>query len=493
MFQPFVFQLSVRLFVASILFIAPALAQAPGAAIVLNRVGNPADGNSFARKDAVYLSGGPTGACGTTGLADGDYYFQITDPSGALLLSRDPIGERAVRVTGGVFAQYLGTTRPSANVGPCSALNLRLAPFAATPLPNREYKLWLTRTADYGPIGAGLFGFDPARSKSENFRVDAIGPQTIFRGNKFYDYDQDGVWNPALEPREVPVGGWRVDILRDGVLDGTTYTDQDGRYTFIRDRDAATWEFREISPNGFINDATAGARWLATTLRTGFANATAEDVPAPQFGNLVFVELLVSGRTPSWWAGACNCNSENPNTSPTAPCGVDFLQAVDPLWRTALTTRNGAPVNLRKPVSNDNPNASIFVPHQPPQSFCGAYANFRSYSNRNPHDHAGFLLSRQVAATILSNTCGFMQGEIYVDRFDDGVLVSLDDMLTGAIGLLSEVGAGLTGPNDPYQDLRMRMIACTNEFGTINNTGDPSSPQVVFTRSNVPEATAAPY
>jgi len=491
--QPTVFQPSLRLLVASILLAAPALAQTPGAAIVLNRVGNHVDGNSFARKDAVYFSGAPAGACGTAGLADGDYYFQITDPSGALLLSRDPIGERAVRVTGGLLAQYLGTTRPSANVGPCGALNVRLSPFASTPLPNREYKLWLTRVEDHGPVGTGIGGFDPALSKSDNFRIDAAGPQSILRGNKFYDYDQDGAWNPALEPLEVPVGGWRIDILRDGVLDGTTFTDQDGRYTFIRDRDAATWEFREVSPNGFINDATPGATWLATTPRAGIANAIAEYVAGPQFGNLVFVTQFIAGRSPEFWAGSCNCNSENPNTSPTATCGVDILQACDPIWRTALTTRYGAPVNLRKPVSNDNPNASIYVPIQPPQSFCGAYANFRSYSNKNPHGHAGFLLSRQVASTILNNTCGFMQGEIYVDRFQDGVLVSLDDMLIGAIGLLSETGAGLTGPNDPYQDLRMRMIACTNEFGTINNTGDPSSPQVVFTRANTPEATAAPY
>ena len=163
------------------------------------------------------------------------------------------------------------------------------------------------------------------------------------------------------------------------------------------------------------------------------------------------------------------------------------------MWREALNTWHGLPVNLRNPVSNDNPHASIFTLRPPPQSFCGAFANWKSFANKTSHDHAGYLLSREVAAAILNNTCGFMQGDVLIDRRQDGVLVSFDDMLAGVIGLLSEVGAGLTGPDDPYQDLRMHMIMCTNEFGTINNTGDPSSPQIVYQRSPSPGFFQVPY
>jgi hypothetical protein len=374
-------------------------------------------------------------------------------------------------------------------------LNVRLAPFADTPYPSGEYTLWLTRVGDYDPLGSHLFGFDPARSKSESFRVHADGLQSIVRGHKFYDHDGDAVWNPTVDPLEVPVGGWRVEVLRNGVSNGFTFTDQDGRYVFIRDRDNSVYEFREVSPDGFINDSTPGATWLATTPIAGYATASAENVAGPEFGNLRYEVEYVAGRPPTFWGSqGCNCESQNIGTGPDTPCGVQILQLNDPAWRHVLNTRNGLPVNLRRPVSNDNPNASIFtLMLPPPQSFCGAYAQLRGFVRSQPHDHAGYLLSREVASTLLSNTFGFMQGDVYIDRFQDGVLVSLDDMLTGAIGLLSETGAGLTGPNDPYQDLRARMLACINEFGTINNTGDPSSPQVVFTRGEGPGAFMTPY
>ncbi len=465
--------------VCAFVFAAPALAQTPGSVFMLNRVGGHVNGNSFARKDAVYLSGGQGASCLAAGLADGDYCFQITDPAGSVLLTPEPIVERSVRVAGGRLSAYLGTTRPAANVGPCGALNVRLAPFVTTPYPNGEYKLWLTRIADYDAGGSQLFGFDPALSKSDNFRVFASGPQTIVSGAKYFDHDENGVWNPAADPLEVAIGGWRVDLLRNGVLDGTTYTDVDGRYIFVRDRDGSSWEVREQSPNGFVNDGTPGATWLATTARSGIASTTAEYVAGPVFGNVRYELVPVAGRTVEFW-------------SQHGP-GRDILRDNDPLWRDALNVYDGLPVNLRKPVSNDNPNASILTLRPPPQSFNGAWANWKSYAEKEPHDHAGFLLSRQVAATLLSNAVGFMQGDILIDRRQDGVLVSLDEMLVGVIGLLSEVGAGLTGPNDPYQDLRMRMQMCTNEFGSINNTGDPSAPQVVFTRSQEAGMIFAPY
>ena len=472
------FPLVLRLSCAFVLA-APALAQTPGSVFVLNRVGGHVEGNAYARKDAVYLSGGPGTSCFAAGLADGDYCFQLTDPAGTVLLTPDAIVDRSVRVINGRMSAYLGTSRPAANVGPCGALNVRLAPFVTTPYPSGEYKIWFTRIADYDPNGSQLFGFDPARSKSDNFRVSAVGPQAIVSGTTYYDHDESGVWNPAVDPLEVAIGGWRVDLLRDGVLDGTTFTDQDGRYLFVRDRDASSWEVREQSPNGFVNDGTPGATWLATTALSGVVVTTAEYVPGPVFGNVRYELVPSAGRSVEFW-------------SQNGP-GRDMLLASDPLWRSALNSYDGLPVNLRRPVSNDNPNASIFTVRPPPHAFNGVWANWKSYVQKEPHDHAGFLLSRQVAATLLNNAVGFMQGDILVDRFQDGVLVSLDTMLTGAIGLLSETGAGSTGPNDPYQDLRMRMIMCTNEFGSINNTGDPAAPQVVFTRSREAGMIAAPY
>ena len=255
-------------------------AQTSGQVFVVDRFGLHVDGNNFSRTDAVYLAGGPGLTCSGFGLPDGEYYFQLTDPAGTVLLSNDPVAARAVRATGGYFAQYLGSKHLSSLKGPCGALFVRLAPFLTTPYASSEYKVWLTRVADYDQLGSNLFGFDPALSWSDNFRVQALGPQSIVRGQKFYDHDGSGTWNPLSDPREVPIGGWRVELRSNGVLDGVTFTDRDGWYIFIRDRDASTYEVREISPNGFVNDATPGATWLAQTPRTGNAVASTECVNA---------------------------------------------------------------------------------------------------------------------------------------------------------------------------------------------------------------------
>ena len=456
-----------------------ARAQVPGEVFVVDRYTAHVDANSFPRFDSVFLAGGSGPTCMGPGLIDGTYYYQITNPAGDLLLSTDRVSDRAIRVLGGQFAQYLGSKHPASPKGPCNAWFVRLAPFMATPSPEREYKVWLTRTEDYDPLGSNLFGFDPALSKSVNFKVQDPAPQTIVRGYKFYDQDQDGVWDPIANPLEVPIGGWRVELWRNGVLDGITFTDQDGAYIFIRERDGSTYEVREVSPNGFVNDATPGATWLATTARSGNVATSAENVDGPDFGNVAYELTVAAGRPKTFW-----CDRD---------LGKPALEPFDPEWRIALNMRYGAPVNLRTPVSNDNPSASIFDLNLPPQSFNGAFANFKSWCDKNPHDHAGFLLSREVAATILNNTAGFMQGSVYIDRFQDGVLVSLDEMLMGAIGLLSQTGAGLTGPNDPYQALRAMMIACTNEFGRINETGDPRAPQVVYLVSERPTRIITPY
>lgn len=218
-----------------------AAASVPGSVLVVDRFGNHAPGNAFERIDGVYMTSGRDLGCAGPGLPDGDYYFLITDPAGTVELTPEPLVERSVRVVGGQIVAYLGRMRRAGFLGPCGALHLRLSPFLPTPYPGGEYRIWLTRVEDYGLPNNPMFGFDPARSKSDAFRIGKLPAQTIVRGHKFYDYDTNGVWNPGSEPLEVPVGGWRVEIWRNGVLDGVTYTDQDGWYRFVRNRDASVY------------------------------------------------------------------------------------------------------------------------------------------------------------------------------------------------------------------------------------------------------------
>ena len=70
--------------------------------------------NRFDSKCAVYLDGGPgpNAPARAAGLQDGEYYFQVTDPSGAHLLSTDAVSNRRFRVAGGVIVQYTGSGGP---------------------------------------------------------------------------------------------------------------------------------------------------------------------------------------------------------------------------------------------------------------------------------------------------------------------------------------------------------------------------------------------
>src|SRR5450756_1539030 len=62
----------------------------PGAIWTSFSNGATVNQNRYPAKSDVYLNGGPQN-CGNSGLPDGDYYFQVTDPSGATLLSSDAI------------------------------------------------------------------------------------------------------------------------------------------------------------------------------------------------------------------------------------------------------------------------------------------------------------------------------------------------------------------------------------------------------------------
>src|SRR6185503_13295567 len=96
------------------LFIGLSTALAISATIVLSAAfsgaiytslgdGTVVNQNLYASKPLVYLNGGPQNDNGP-GLPSGIYYFQVTDPSGANLLSQDNAVCRQLQVIGGVIA-----------------------------------------------------------------------------------------------------------------------------------------------------------------------------------------------------------------------------------------------------------------------------------------------------------------------------------------------------------------------------------------------------
>jgi cysteine-rich repeat protein len=135
--------------------------------------------NHYAAKTDVYLDGGPRGhaPAKAAALAKGDYYFQVTDPSGKTVLSSDDIKCRKIRVSedgvivkaypGPMCQHATGTDSDDASLG---ALTVQLAPFADTPNPGGVYKVWVTPVHDYDGK------FVHSKSKTDNFKVAPNAP-----------------------------------------------------------------------------------------------------------------------------------------------------------------------------------------------------------------------------------------------------------------------------------------------------------------------------
>lgn len=88
---------------------SPAAAAPPstisGAIFTSDVSGVPVNLNIYEAKEDVYLNGGPgiNAPDGAAGLPDGTYSFQVTDPSGKVLLSTDAVVCRQFTVVGGVI------------------------------------------------------------------------------------------------------------------------------------------------------------------------------------------------------------------------------------------------------------------------------------------------------------------------------------------------------------------------------------------------------
>jgi hypothetical protein len=189
-------------------------AQVTGAIFTTLPDGSAVNYNIYDHKEDVYLNGGPVSPkapCTAAGLPDGEYYFQVTDPSGRWLLSTDDITQRKVRVYGGYIVEYLGAG-PGAHttaVGTkCNkpTLTVSLYPFFDTPNPGGEYKVWM---APVNPnVSPEDFRFIPSQTKTDNFKAVA----------DLADYDNDGLPDGAefvfgTDPKNPDTDG-------DGFTDG---------------------------------------------------------------------------------------------------------------------------------------------------------------------------------------------------------------------------------------------------------------------------------
>jgi hypothetical protein len=188
-----------------------AAAAAPTGAIFTTVAdGSEVNFNIYPSKEAVYLDGGPgPGAPQTAaGLDDGVYVFQVTDPSGKVLLSTDAAACRRFTVSGGIITGVvpaLGCQHQTGFDIDHGATTVQLMPYLNTPNNGGVYKVWATLEEDYlegcaalgvpnglavvdcgHDPGIAVHGFIPAESKTDNFKVNDTGPQEI--DTYFYEY-----------------------------------------------------------------------------------------------------------------------------------------------------------------------------------------------------------------------------------------------------------------------------------------------------------------
>ena len=143
--------------------------------------GTVVNANHFSAKSDVYLDGGPgeNAPSKAAALAAGDYYFQVTDPSGKHLLSTDDIECRRIRVSsdGVIVEAYPGpnncghATGVDADYGASlGAITVQLMPYADTPNNGGVYKVWVTPVEHYDGK------FKNKYSKTDNFKVAPGAP-----------------------------------------------------------------------------------------------------------------------------------------------------------------------------------------------------------------------------------------------------------------------------------------------------------------------------
>ena len=246
----------------------------PGAIFTTVEDGTVVNGNTkYESKCEVYLDGGPgpNAPPGAAGLPAGDYYFQVTDPSGKKLLSTDPVSNRRLTVSAdGVITAYTGVGGPAHPTGidfdqaALGAITIQLAndtcpdDFLDTPNNGGVYKAWIT------PVGNGTFegggfvgdplqvdnscgngcfhGFIPARSKTDNFKVGDKTPTFCIDVEKIIR-DKKG--------DTVPGANWEISVTDALGVTNMFYTDANG-FAEICGLTAGTYTVSEALPEGWI-------------------------------------------------------------------------------------------------------------------------------------------------------------------------------------------------------------------------------------------------
>ncbi len=453
---------AIPAFVAASLFTGLAYSHAINGAIYTSTANHSqVNANLYEAKEDVYLNGGPSNSqCNGGHLDDGEYYFQVTDPSGKTLLHKlngangDGIEKRRMRVTGGVISHNLtGGARPTGGISACGSLSIRLFPFGDTPNNGGVYKAWITRVEDYVSgcektvsQACGHFGFVPGHTKTDNFKVRHRNPTPTgdLEAIKFYDANANGQYDDGTD---VLLEGWPMTLTSvKQSLESEKSTDAVGVAAFsglLPDND---YRVQEGTPNeaNWVHSATIYTGHDGSPLNpTGPLTVTADQTTTVLFGNYCRVPAASGGHTLGFWS---NRNG--------------FTQLMDD-GGLASEFALLSSYNLR------DGNGNHFDPH--PDDYDG----YRDWLLGGNATYMGYMLSVQMAAMILNIEANFVNaGAFYAPA---GKTVAL---------IITEANASLA---NPFEDAEIRAYRETRKswLDALNNGAEVQVPS--------PTPDACPY
>ncbi len=179
---------SAAVFLSTSFFGVLAISAINGAVFTTDSAGNAVNENIYQLATDVYINGGPNNA-NSQGLPPNEiFYFEVTDPSGRVLLSTDSATCRQLQTDGnGRVSGALAGVGCSHGVGTVDSSNgaipVKLWPFNRTPNNGNEYKVTIVKkTAPGVSVESDGIHLDYPRSatKSDNFKVimyiDAVPP-----------------------------------------------------------------------------------------------------------------------------------------------------------------------------------------------------------------------------------------------------------------------------------------------------------------------------
>ncbi len=306
-----------------LLAVASAFANISGSIFTSLPDGTAVNQNLYNDQSTVYLNGGPQNLSGS-GLPDGIYYFQVTTPDGALLLSNDSASMRLVRVTNGRFAGRVQNNPPTFTLypippppypptgtplyphpdGPKNKANgsvpCQLWPFDQTTNRGGEYKVWLIPYGKATVAGDGKhLNFNKSNSKTDDFKLKSYTPppppvttSANLAGHKFYDTNMDGVDVLNNVPEgEVGVQNFTIHIeLTDSSNNPVVLSPAPGAPVVI------------VAPGVYEIPTTSGGNWILPNVPSGTNYKVWEVLPAGNGHWLQTAPGSASDVIPAGWA-----------------------------------------------------------------------------------------------------------------------------------------------------------------------------------------------